>query len=98
MVFLQQHGIPVTLLLLLLLLLLMMMMMMMMMTVIMVMVCSEEDIVSQYRSLIGMSRGSAVVRSVFSFLYNMEAFGEYRPLPRLSCPDSHVKSNLLSIR
>jgi len=44
------------------LLLLMMMMMMMML------VYSEEDILSQYRSLQGTSRGSAIIRSFFSFL------------------------------
>ena len=33
---------------------------------------SEEDILSQYRSLMGMSRGSAIITSVFIFLSNTE--------------------------
>jgi len=48
---------------------LMLLMMMMMLMLMLMMVYSEEDIVSQYRALINVSRGSAIVRSVFSCCY-----------------------------
>jgi len=43
----------------------MLMLLLLMIMMEMVMVYSEEDILSQYRALIGVSRGSAIIKLVF---------------------------------